>query len=259
MTRRLLVLAIAGISALFLWGVVTDTHAIEARELRLTATGSHSKTIAVISDLHLDGLGAREQGLLQILGHRQPDIVILLGDVVDSPDDLSELERFLSALPNSQRLAVFGNWEYWSNIDLNALRNVYAKHDVQLLINDCHDGIVGLDDATAGRPDLEAALGRCRAAAPLIEPFLLLQHSPGFFETAAADGETFSLSLSGHTHGGQITLFGWAPWTPPGSESFVAGEYTTRFGRLYVTRGLGTSLIPLRFGARPEVVFVTTS
>lgn len=96
-------------------------------------------------------------------------------------------------------------------------------------------------------------------AALLIEPFLLLQHSPGFFETAAADGDTFRLSLSGHTHGGQITLLGWAPWTPPGSGSFVAGEYTTRFGRLYVTRGVGTSLIPLRFGARSEVVFVTTS
>ena len=90
----------------------------------------------------------------------------MLGDVVDSPDDLPELERFLSALPSSERLAVLGNWEYWSGIDRDALLGVYAKHDVRLLVNDCHEGIVGLDDATAGKPNLEAALGKCRSDDP---------------------------------------------------------------------------------------------
>jgi len=87
----------------------------------------------------------------------------------------------------------------------------------------------------------------------------LLQHSPGFFENTELGTQRFALCLSGHTHGGQIAIFGWAPWTPPGSGSFVAGEYMTRLGRLFVTRGIGTSVIPLRIGARPEIVFVTTS
>ena len=200
-----------------------------------------------------------ERKLLKILEQRRPDIVILLGDVVDGPGDLLDLERFLNALPSNQRIAIFGNWEYWGGIDHEALRGVYAKHGVRLLINDCHAGIVGLDDSTAGQPDLKVALDRCQSATPDVSPFLLLQHSPGFFENTALDKKSFALSLSGHTHGGQIAIFGFAPWTPPGSGSFVAGEYSTRFGRLYVTRGIGTSVIPLRLGARPEIVFITTS
>jgi len=256
---RLFKLAAVSVLALPIWSTVIEPRSIEVTELRLNATGSSSQTLAVISDLHLDGLGDRERKLLEILEQRRPDIVILLGDVVDGPGDLPDLERFLSALPSSQRIAIFGNWEYWGGIDHDALRDVYAKHGVRLLINDCHAGIVGLDDSTAGQPDLKVALERCRSAAPDVSPFLLLQHSPGFFENTAVDPANFSLNLAGHTHGGQISIFGFAPWIPHGSGSFVAGEYSTRFGRLYVTRGIGTSVIPLRIGARPEIVFITTS
>jgi len=256
---RLFKLAAASALALLAWGGVVEPRLIAVTELRLNAPVSNFKTIAVIADLHFDVIGTREQRLLEIIQQRQPDTVILLGDVVDGPDDLPELERFLSALPASQRLAIFGNWEYWGGIDHDALRDVYAKHGVRLLINDCHEGIVGLDDSTAGQPDLKVALARCRSAAPDVSPFLLLEHSPGFFENTAVDPANFSLNLAGHTHGGQISIFGFAPWIPHGSGSFVAGEYSTRFGRLYVTRGIGTSVIPLRIGARPEIVFITTS
>lgn len=214
MKRWALALAAIGLSALLIWGAVIEPRSIDITEMRVNAIAPSVTSIAVISDLHLDGLGAREQKLLEILEQKHPDIVILLG--------------------------------------------VYAKYDVRLLINDCYEGIVGLDDATAGKPNLEAALGKCRSDDPEVSPFLLLQHSPGFFETAPIGKPRFSLSLAGHTHGGQITLFGWAPWTPPGSGAFVAGNYATRFGPLYVTRGIGTSMIPLRLGAQSEVVFITT-
>ncbi len=259
MIDRLFKLAAAIVLAFLIWGFFVEPRSIEVTELRLNVGASAPKTIAVISDLHLDGLGDRERKLLEIIEQRQPDIVILLGDVVDGPADLPDLERFLGALPSSQRIAIFGNWEYWSGIDHEALRDVYTKHGVRLLVNDCLAGIVGLDDATAGKPDLNVALARCQSANPGVSPFLLLQHSPGFFENTPYDKQNFVLSLSGHTHGGQITIFGFAPWTPPGSGSFVAGEYSTRFGQLYVTRGVGTSVVPLRIGARPEIIFVTTS
>ena len=158
MKRWALALAAIGLSALLTWGAAIEPRSIDITEMRVNAIAPSVTSIAVISDLHLDGLGAREQ--------KHPDIVILLGDVVDSPDDLPELERFLSALPSSERLAVLGNWEYWSGIDRDALLGVYAKYDVRLLINDCYEGIVGLDDATAGKPNLEAALGKCRSDDP---------------------------------------------------------------------------------------------
>ena len=248
-------LCLAGVLA---WVAVVETQELEIREFRVGAAVGPQKTLAVVSDLHLADIGARERKLIDLLALRQPDIVILLGDVVDTPDDLPTLATLLASLPPGQRLAVLGNWEYWSGIDLAALRRVYAEYDVQLLVNDCHAGIVGLDDDTAGQPDLSLALARCPNGAADSPPLVLLQHSPGFFERPIAQGRAFALSLSGHTHGGQVTLFGWAPWTPPGSGSFLSGEYTTPFGRLYVTRGVGTSLVPLRIGARAEVLFVTS-
>ena len=258
MRDGLIKLSAVSVAALLVWGVVLETRSIEITELDLNAGTSTPQTIAVIADLHLDGIGTREQKLFTIIRQRQPDTVILLGDVVDSPDDLPELARFLGSLPASERLAVLGNWEYWSGIDRDALLSIYAKYDVHLLVDDCHNGVVGLDDATAGHPSLNLAVARCDSADSGVSPYLLLQHSPGFFESSPVGTRPFSLSLSGHTHGGQIALFGWAPWTPPGSGSFVAGEYTTRLGRLYVTRGMGTSLIPLRIGARAEIVMITT-
>ena len=65
--------------------------------------------------------------------------------------------------------------------------------------------------------------------------------------------QRFSLCLSGHTHGGQITFAGWAPFRPVGSGHFVRGFYDVPGCRLYVSRGLGTSVLPFRWGSAPEI------
>jgi predicted MPP superfamily phosphohydrolase len=63
------------------------------------------------------------------------------------------------------------------------------------------------------------------------------------------------LILSGHTHGGQVCLGGWAPVLPRGSGRYVAGWYTDGAIPLYVSRGLGTTMLPIRFGAVPEIAY----
>ncbi|MCK5075659.1 MAG: hypothetical protein KAR38_04750 [Calditrichia bacterium] len=62
------------------------------------------------------------------------------------------------------------------------------------------------------------------------------------------------LMLSGHTHGGQITFFGLAPILPRGSGKYVSGWYEKEKIKLYVSRGIGTSVIPFRFMSLPEIV-----
>ena len=59
--------------------------------------------------------------------------------------------------------------------------------------------------------------------------------------------------LSGHTHGGQVTFGGWAPVTPVGSGRYVAGWYRGSAIPLYVSRGLGETALPIRFGCPPEI------
>jgi len=88
-------------------------------------------------------------------------------------------------------------------------------------------------------------------------PFaVLLTHSPEIF--MRADLVKFDLVLAGHTHGGQVRLPGiGAPWLPAGSESFESGWFYGQYARMYVTRGIGTSILPVRLFCRPEIALIT--
>jgi predicted MPP superfamily phosphohydrolase len=143
-------------------------------------------------------------------------------------------------------------------LDVDELRALYARHRVRLLVNehaayrfgDRTVQVTGLDDFTGGRPQVNTAESSQPGSVRL-----LIQHSPGWFRMpeATAINRRFDLCLAGHTHGGQIALFGLPLWTPRGSGDFVAGRYDLAMCPLYVSRGIGTSIAPVRFGARPEI------
>lgn len=214
--------------------------------------------IVQLSDLHLAGDGAHEAGIAARVAALRPDLVVLTGDAIDRADALPALGRFLASLGPVPKLAVLGNWEHWGGVDREALRRVHASNGTLLLVDAwttlrlggrvLHVG--GADDHTAGSPRLPAPPAGAEPATTV-----LLQHSPGWFEGAEglAAARAAGLCLSGHTHGGQITFFGLRVWTPPGSGRFGHGWYATSGCRLYVSRGLGTSLVPVRFGSRPEI------
>lgn len=215
--------------------------------------------VVQLSDLHLRKIGRREASIIQSLTLLKPDLIILSGDVIDRPDTLPILDDFLTALGPVPKVAVLGNWEYWATVDLQALRKLYEeKHHTTLLINervtfDLHSTsleITGLDDFTAGHPKLKSAQALSDAKLSL-----LIQHSPGWFDQPIAMQHKlkFDLCLSGHTHGGQITLFGLPIWHPQGSGTFSSGFYEHPLCTLYVSQGIGTSILPARFGARPEI------
>ncbi len=99
-----------------------------------------------------------------------------------------------------------------------------------------------------GRDDLPGTLAQVADDAPL----LLMAHEPDIF---AEMDPRVSVTLSGHTHGGQINLFGFAPWTPSEyGERYRHGRIVEKGRDLIVSAGLGTSGPPFRFGAPPEIV-----
>ena len=86
------------------------------------------------------------------------------------------------------------------------------------------------------------------------EPVLLMAHEPDIFPTVT---ERVSLTLSGHTHGGQIRIFGWSPVVPSRYKNRYAYGHVVEDGRhLLVSGGLGFSILPVRFGMPPEINFV---
>ena len=232
---------------------------IASHDLRKLPEGERVRVVQ-ISDLHLQEVTDLHVHLVEQVRTLAPDLVVLSGDVLDRDDRLLVLEEFLALLSPLSTVATLGNWEHWSGLDLQALRSTYEIKGVRLLINEAASYrirsrtlmIFGMDDFTAGSPSWDR-LGPL----PDVDTTLLVQHSPGFFERSERvtkpGGVSLDLCLAGHTHGGQITLFGLPVWTPSGSGPFQFGFYDTPLCKLYVSKGVGTSLIPARFGARPEL------
>ena len=231
------------------------THNVEA----VQSNGSNRKIrIVQISDLHLHGVADRDERLARQIRALNADAVVFTGDIIDRAENLELLASFLSALGPSPRFAVLGNWEYWSKVDLKRLRAIYesgpqssllVNQKATVMLKGREIEFIGLDDFTAGKPDRRLLRSQTSSVVRVV-----LQHSPGLYEEPdLPDAPQNQICLSGHTHGGQVTFFGRPFWTPRGSGRFVAGWYEPPSCRLYVSRGVGMSILPIRFGARPEV------
>ena len=245
--------------AAFLEGKRVD---IVTHDLR-PAGAPQALRLVQISDLHLSHFGPHEQTLAKKVRGLNADVVVLTGDAIDRADALPLLQSFVQALKPAPVLLVPGNWEHWSGIAFGRLQSTLAAQGAKLLLNerwtlargDRSLTLIGLDDFTAGQPDLQLLNASASNPDGLT---VVVQHSPAFFDQAAVTqrmaGQDFGLCLAGHTHGGQIALGNWAPFTPPGSGRFVAGFYDLPSCRLFVSRGAGTSVLPLRWGAKAEVL-----
>ena len=247
---------------LIVYAVGIEPHRIEVTHHRLRE-GSTTQGLRLVqlTDLHLERMGADQERWVEIVKSIAPDLVVISGDAIEESGQLPALTTLIKALAPIPTYMTPGNWEHWSGVDFQALkRHIEVRDSARFLLNErvtvTHAGltwqIVGLDDFTAGSPDLALL----RPAEPGVAQ-ILVQHSPGFFDQSAVRdrmrNQRNTLCLSGHTHGGQVALGAWAPWRPAGSGGYTAGFYDVPGCRLYVSRGLGTSILPIRLGARPEI------
>jgi len=219
--------------------------------------------VAQLSDLHLRSIGRLHESLLARLHELDPGVISLTGDMIDQPDRLTLLDTFLGELPDVPTFAVLGNWEHRLPIAESTYRTLYERHGIELLVNrsvrltvgksTAETGpllVTGLDDLAEGRPDPAAAV----ADVATCQNHLVLAHCPAARdECRLPAGHVPSLMLSGHTHGGQVAPFGRALILPPCSGGYVSGWYREGGPPLYVSRGIGTSFLPVRIGATPEL------
>jgi hypothetical protein len=220
--------------------------------------GLHGLRVAFLSDIHAGSFMSRGD-LCRIFGElaaREPDLVCLGGDLINTRE--REILLFREPLrmlrPPLGIWAVPGNHDHFWGRDLGLWEAFLREQGVNVLVNrgarierDGHGlWIAGVDDLTEGRPDLAAALEGSRDD----EPVLLLSHHPDFFFESAAAG--VDLTLSGHTHGGQVLLFGWTPLRHS-LFGYWQGGFSEAGASLYVSRGVGVTLLPLRIGAPPEI------
>lgn len=215
-------------------------------------------TIAHLSDLHLRSFDGLARRVVETTNRLEPDLVAITGDLVSADAGLSALEELLEELAvGADRFAVEGNWDK-SAVDVDRLRAICASAGVRVLVDETAeidvDGVrvwvTGVDDWVEGSPAWPDALPAGRP-----DRHLLLSHSPAFRDRILDASRRPDLMLSGHTHGGQVRLPGWAPVLPRGSRGYVSGWYADCPPHLYVSRGIGTSSLPVRLFAPPEIAF----
>ena len=238
---------------------------VDHREVAVSRVlGSRPLRVAFASDFHA-GATTAERVLAEAcaeLDALQPDVLLLGGDFVSvRADDIHSLAPLLAKVR-----APFGKFGVFGNHDLRANREVLADAlaaaGVRMLVNEVvqlpapHNdvSIIGLDDPIRGTPRgeiLDSASG----------VRILLMHAPDGL--LAAGDRHFDLAVCGHTHGGQIVLPGGImPYLPHGS---LSREYSVGMFHLepeesrtlLVSRGVGCSTVPVRFGCPPEVHVVT--
>jgi predicted MPP superfamily phosphohydrolase len=221
--------------------------------------------ILQLSDLHL-GVSFHAADLEAALVRAEAagfDLLVLTGDVADNYE---ELEAALAiAARHAPRLGVYaalGNHEYLHDID--RVRPIYEASAVPLLVDqsvalrvgNASLVVAGADDPE-GRPDgqrcLRESIEQCAAGAPSDAFRLLLCHRPDGFEAAAANG--FHLTLSGHTHGGQIGFLGRSAFERLFPTRYLWGAYERGGARLYTTSGFG-HWFPFRLECPTEMPLV---
>ncbi|WP_437933764.1 metallophosphoesterase [Sorangium sp. So ce341] len=220
-----------------------------------------------LSDLHL-GVARHVEDLEALLARvapLAPDLIVLTGDVADH---LGQLEAALEALDRYRpRLGIFaslGNHEYLA--DIERTRPIYEASRVQLLVDRgatieagrARIYVAGADDPVVWDRDrvaafLERSVARCSAEAPEDAFRLLLCHRPEGFAPAARRG--FHLTLAGHTHGGQVGLFGRSAFQALFPDLHLWGAYRRGESRLYTTSGFG-HWFPFRLGCPTEAPII---
>jgi predicted MPP superfamily phosphohydrolase len=193
----------------------------------------------------------------------RPHLSIMTGDLISRPGDpMQECVKQLARVRSDAGMyGCMGNHEMYAEAEAQVKAEA-ARRGIPFLRQEHRELKFGNAKLNIGGVDYQRATSRndyLKGAEKLIVPGalnLLMSHNPDVFPTAAEQG--WDLTLSGHTHGGQITIeiveqtanimrF----FTP-----YIAGEYQLGNASCYVTRGIGTVGIPARIGVPPEITLL---
>lgn len=259
---------------ILIWGIFIEPNKLVVKRIAVKVpewSGMRENLkIAVISDLHIGSPFndlKKLNKIVQITNEEKPDVIFLLGDYIAQrviggkiiePDkiagELAELK------PKYGMAAILGNhdWRYNGLKVRHALENAHIKvlenDSTVIFINKKPLYIAGLADFTTRYPDFEGAMKKIGNKKPVI----LLTHHPDMFRLVKPN---ISLTLAGHTHGGQIKIpvIGWLIIPSLFGRRYAGGHMIEQGRHLFVSKGIGTSILPIRIGNPPEIDILTIS
>jgi len=247
---------IGAIASLLCYAGLVEPNWIKTRSYDLAIPGlAHDLTVVEIGDIHTNQMGLRERRTLDTIRKIDPDFVFVAGDLMKSNSRTGQALDFLSQL-TSKRGVYFvpGNADeaLTEEIERGTISKDWGSRHILMNENvDCGDfTLVGIDDPVRCRDDARKAFeGVTRE-----KPIFVLVHFHAKRVMSAIEGMGVSFVFAGHTHGGQVGVGPLVSLVPYAHRSpYVAGLYNLDGTRLYVTRGVGTNLFPLRLFCRPEI------
>ncbi|KPL59748.1 metallophosphoesterase [Rossellomorea vietnamensis] len=240
-----MILLLGGASLLIYMLYEARRNVVKIERVKLPHYPEHMKPISLffISDIHKREIS--NEIIEDVKG--KTDLVIIGGDLLEKGVPFSRVERNLDKLLTLGSVYfVWGNNDY--EVNTSRLKQIFKKKGIVEIVNSSvkvkiHNGVmnlIGVDDASTQRANYQASLEQVRPD----EFNLLVSHDPRLVnQVQKKDGIDFM--MSGHTHGGQIRLFGWGMYKKGRLETL---HETT----LLVSNGYGTTAIPLRLGAPAE-------
>ncbi|MEP4052293.1 MAG: metallophosphoesterase [Litorimonas sp.] len=253
---------------LLVYGLLIEPSQLKIRQVEFSSTKYTGPKIriALLTDLHINGLHvppSRVLDIVDVVNAQNPDIVLLPGDFVSGHEKVEnrsaefnkKLEIGVSHLEHisAPTFATIGNHDAWW--DAKKMHTFLENAGVTVLENQAASFeclcIVGLADQWTSSPDPIAFEGCSNTGEPIA-----ITHSPDAWQTFRADT---ILAMSGHTHGGQVNL----PIIGRRVNAITLGpEYSYGFSEIggvdmFVSAGVGTSILPIRFRAPPEIVLIT--
>jgi len=270
--KRLLFRSILSLSILcigcVLYGLLIEPKQLKIRHLEFISDkySGPDLRIGLMTDIHIGGMHVspeRVTTLVQEMNELEPDLVLITGDFVDGHTPRHErseefnavIDKGLSVLSalEAPTYATIGNHDNWYDADY--IKTALEAANVTVLNNQAHivSGLclIGLEDEETGQPNRQPF-----ASCPTDKPPLAFLHSPQAWENIRSDTV---LALAGHTHGGQVNL----PFIGRRVNATNLGsEHSYGFSKLgavdfYVSSGIGTSILPVRFRSPPEIVVIT--
>ncbi|HZI18415.1 MAG TPA: metallophosphoesterase [Pyrinomonadaceae bacterium] len=270
---KVLAAVLAAGAGLALWGFVFEPDRVTIRRAEVALPSGlpaalDGLRVALVADVHAGAPHVKEEKLARLVeavNAERPDLILLLGDYVIQgvrggkfmePEQVAAGLRGLSAPLGV--FAVLGNHDWW--FDGVRVARALEGAGVRVLENEAarieHGGaglwLVGIADLWTRKPDLAAALSRVSDESPII----LFTHNPDLFPQVPP---RVALTVAGHTHGGQVNLpLVGRPVVPSKYGQRYADGHIVEGGRhLFVTSGVGTSIIPVRLRVPPEIAVLT--
>ena len=254
MKNKLLLVFTAATCAFLLAGCISiSKNVVPFEAVEQKARASNEIVAVQISDCHFSKEKPLFDAVAETINSLNPDVIFMTGDQAVSVKSIEIMEHYLKKIDvPCPKFVINGNWEYSPKTGVREHFDEYyaalENSRFEMLLNSGKildfGGkklvIYGLDSLLGGKPSFEGFVPEKNAAN------VVLGHCPVLFDQMLQVQDIPLIMLSGHTHGGQVLLFGKAVYFPEGTGKYYSGIYRNGGNTLYVSTGIGNSSLEIR-------------